>query len=83
MPIQILAQAKAKEPPTDALPTFASIYKNLHKIGSFTKENISGKFIDEWNKSVGELEKTPEVIDMSLAVSALLAVKDEEELVRI
>lgn len=81
MPLQILAQAKPKDPPTDALPTFLAIYTKLKRVGALTKENISGKLIDDWNKSVSEAESRPEIVDMSPAVSTLLAVKDDEELV--
>lgn len=82
VPIQILAQAKAKEPPTDALPTFVGIYSNLKRVGIIAKDNTSGKLIDDWNKAVSEAQSKPEVVDMSPAMSAILAVKDEEELVR-
>lgn len=81
VPIQILAQAKAKEPPTDALPTLVGIYSNLKRVGTIMKDNTSGKLIDEWNKAVSEAENKPESVDMNPAVSAILAVKDEEELV--
>ncbi|OCB84155.1 FACT complex subunit SPT16 [Sanghuangporus baumii] len=80
VPIQILAQAKAKEPPTDALPTFTGIYTNLKRVGIIAKDNTSGKLIDDWHKDVSEAQNKPETVDMSGAISAILAVKDEEEL---
>ncbi|EJD05718.1 FACT complex subunit SPT16 [Fomitiporia mediterranea MF3/22] len=80
IPIQILAQAKAKEPPTNALPTLAGIYSKLQRVGVITKDNTSGKLIDDWNNAISEAESKPETVDMSPAVSAILAVKDEEEL---
>lgn len=82
MPLQILAQAKPKDPPTDALPTFASIYTKLKRVGALIKENISGRLVDDWNKAISEAEAKPELVDMAPAVSTLLAVKDDEELVR-
>ena len=45
------------------------------------KEKHSGKVVDEWNKLVKEQDTKVEVVDMSYAVSAFMAVKDEEELV--
>ncbi|KAI5124316.1 hypothetical protein M0805_008924 [Coniferiporia weirii] len=80
VPIQILVQAKPKELPTDAIPTLVGIYTKLKRVGTLAKDNASGKFIDEWNKTVSEAETKPEVVDISPAVSTLLSVKDEEEL---
>lgn len=82
VPLQILAQAKAKEPPTDALPTFTGTYTSMKRVGIVAKDSTSGKLIDDWNKILSEAESKPETVDMSPAVSAILAVKDEEELVR-
>ena len=79
--MQILAQAKPKEPPTDALPTFAGIYTQLKRVGILSKEQVSGKLIDEWNKTLATAEAKPDAVDVGAAISSLLAVKDEEELV--
>ena len=81
MPLQILAQAKPKDPPTDALPTFASIYTKLKRVGALIKENISGRLVDDWNKAISEAEAKPELVDMAPAVSSFMAVKDDDELV--
>lgn len=81
VPVQILAQAKPKEPPTDALPSFTGIYSKLHRVGILSKEQVSGKLIDEWTKSLSTTETKPETTDVSSAISSLLAIKDDEELV--
>ena len=81
VPIEIYAQAKGKEPPTDAFPKMMKLYTSLGRVGTVTKESPSGKMIDEWNKNVKDAEKKPELDDMSSTVSALMAPKDEEELV--
>jgi nucleosome binding factor SPN SPT16 subunit len=81
VPIQIVAQAKPKDPPTDALPTFTNAYSQLKRVGILSKEQVSGKLIDEWNKTLATIETKPETADVSAAISSLLAVKDEEELV--
>ena len=81
VPVQIFAQAKPKDPPTDALPKFAGIFSKLHRVGVLSKEQVSGKLIDEWNKTVASAETKPDTVDVSPAISSLLAVKDEEELV--
>lgn len=40
-----------------------------------------GKLVSEWNKLVSEASDKPEMVDMSVAVSAFMAQKDQEELV--
>lgn len=45
------------------------------------KEVPSGKLISEWQALVDEAPEKPELVDMAPAISALMAVKDEEELV--
>ena len=81
IPVQIFSQAKPKDPPSDAFPSFVALYRNYQKVGMITKENHSGKVVDEWNKLVKDQDTKIEVVDMSHAVSAFMAVKDEEELV--
>ena len=73
--------AKAKEPPTDALPTMAEKYSQLKRVGALSKDSSSGKIIDDWNKITDEASSKPETVDISPSISTLLAVKDEEELV--
>ncbi|KAF8531659.1 FACT complex subunit SPT16 [Gautieria morchelliformis] len=80
IPVQIFAQAKPKDPPSDAFPAFVALYKSHEKVGMITKEKHSGKVVDEWNKLIKDEDVKVEVVDMSYAVSAFMAVKDEEEL---
>lgn len=81
VPITILTQAKAKDPPTDALPKAVELYSKLSRVGALVKEEGSGKLVDEWRKAVDASNAKPEQKDMASAISTLLAVKDEEELV--
>ena len=73
--------AKAKEPPTDAIPKFLEAFISHGRVGCLMKETHSGKLVDEWNKALQESSKKPELLDMAPAVSSFMAVKDEEELV--
>ena len=73
--------SKPKDPPTDALPKFVEAYSRFKRLGTVQKDTATGKLIDEWNKAISELERKPELVDMSPAISAILAVKDEDELV--
>jgi nucleosome binding factor SPN SPT16 subunit len=82
VPIEILAQAKGKEAPNDALPRFLKLYTSNKRVGTLVKETHTGKLINEWGKLVAESDNKPDLVDMSLAVSVFMAVKDEEELVR-
>ncbi|KAI0709021.1 FACT complex subunit SPT16 [Earliella scabrosa] len=80
VPIEFFVQAKAKDPPTDALPRFLQAYTSHDRVATLTKESHSGKLVDEWNKAVSEADKKPALVDMAPAVASFLAVKDEEEL---
>ncbi|EMD38571.1 hypothetical protein CERSUDRAFT_113749 [Gelatoporia subvermispora B] len=80
VPIEILVQAKAKDPPTDALPKFLAAYASHSRVGALTKETHTGKLIDEWNKALSESSEKPSVVDVTPAVAASMGVKDEEEL---
>ncbi|KAI0048191.1 FACT complex subunit SPT16 [Auriscalpium vulgare] len=80
IPIEIFVQAKAKDPPTDALPKFLEAFASHQRLGALTKETYSGKLIDEWNKALSAVEKKPEIADIALSISAFMAVKDDDEL---
>lgn len=73
--------AKAKDPPTDALPSLAEKYNEMKRVGILTKDSASGKMINDWNKTIEKAAPKPETVDVSPSISSLLAVKDEEELV--
>jgi nucleosome binding factor SPN SPT16 subunit len=46
------------------------------------KETQTGKLIKEWETALASANSTPELIDMAPSISSMLAVKDDEELVR-
>jgi hypothetical protein len=83
VPIKTFVQAKGKEPANDSLPQFLEQYCKSKRVGTFMKEQHTGKMISEWEKSVSEAPEKPEMVDMSPAISAAMAMKDEEELVSI
>jgi nucleosome binding factor SPN SPT16 subunit len=49
------------------------------RVGTLLKENHTGKLVGEWDKLVAD--GNPEMVDMSPAVSAFMAVKDADEIV--
>lgn len=54
------------------------------KVGTIAKDTSVGPFIDEWKKAFDEISKDVEEVDITPALSAAaLAVKDENELVRL
>jgi len=63
------------------LPQFIEQYCQSQRVGTFLKEQHTGKLVSEWEKLIQEASERPELIDMSPAISAAMAVKDEEELV--
>jgi nucleosome binding factor SPN SPT16 subunit len=80
--IEILARAKGKDQSNDtALPMLVERYISASKVGSLTKETPSGKLVSEWQAALTESSSKPEIVDMSPAVSSLMSVKDDEELV--
>lgn len=81
VPVEICATAKAKEPPTDAIPRFLAAYTSHSRIGTIVKENPTGKFVDEWRKALDASATKPEISDITPAMSTAMAVKDEDELV--
>lgn len=83
VPIEILIQAKAKEPPTDAVPKFIEAYSERTRVGTLVKETYHGKLISEWNQAINQLAQKPEQVDMGPALATVMAVKDEDELVRL
>lgn len=82
MPVEILAQAKPKDPPSDALPKFIELYTSQKRVGSLLKETHTGKLVGEWEKRLAEATDKPEVVEIFQAISTFMSQKDEEELVR-
>ncbi|KAK7440234.1 FACT complex subunit spt16 [Stygiomarasmius scandens] len=80
VPVEILAQAKAKDQPNDAVAKFFELYASKKCVGALSKEEHTGKLTSEWNKLVSDLKEKPELVDMGMAVSGFMAVKDDDEL---
>ncbi|KAF8275222.1 FACT complex subunit SPT16 [Lactarius quietus] len=80
VPVEIFTLAKSKDPPSDALPRFLTVFTSNQRIGSLSKETYAGKLIDEWNNALAASDKKPEVVDIASAISTFMSVKDDEEL---
>lgn len=81
--IDILAQAKGKDAPNDALQGLMERYTAHTRIGTLVKESQTGKTTTDWAKLLESAQSKPEKTDITTGISAILAIKDEEELVRI
>ncbi|KAL1669350.1 FACT complex subunit-domain-containing protein [Schizophyllum commune] len=80
VPIEILPVPKPKDPPNDSLAKFVKLYTSKERVGALLKEQPNGRLVSEFNKAVDAASSKPELVDIAHAVSALLAVKDEEEM---
>ncbi|KAH7889938.1 FACT complex subunit SPT16 [Phlebopus sp. FC_14] len=80
VPIEMHVHAKAKEPSTDALPKFIEAYTSHKRVATLVKESYTGKLISDWEQGISQVANKPEEVDIAPAMSALLAVKDDEEL---
>lgn len=80
VPIEIHIQAKAKEPSTNALPTFVQAYTSHKRVATLVKETYTGKLVSEWEREISRAAQKPEHVDIAPALSAYMVVKDEEEL---
>ncbi|EHY54917.1 FACT complex subunit spt16 [Exophiala dermatitidis] len=82
IPIEILTvHMKQPETRTQAFEKCIDIIKNAgKKVGVIPKADAHGPFVDEWLKMYGDLSKEIEEVDVSGALSAAFAVKDENEL---
>jgi nucleosome binding factor SPN SPT16 subunit len=79
--IEIVARPKARDSTNDSLLKFLAVYTSAKKVGVLMKDTASGKLVSEWQAALEGAASKPEVTDMTPAISSLLAVKDEDELV--
>lgn len=78
IPIEIIRRGKVME---ENVPLYNSVIQSLNnkRVGVFVKDKTSGKNVEEWKKACTKYNKNYEEIDVSVAISACLAEKDEEE----
>jgi nucleosome binding factor SPN SPT16 subunit len=82
IPVEVLLMEKGKDAPSTALATFAGHFATHKRVGHLAKDSHTGKIIDDWNAAVKAAESQPDLVDMGPSISAVLCVKDDEELVR-
>jgi nucleosome binding factor SPN SPT16 subunit len=82
IPIEILTvEAKKPETRTEAFQKCIDVIKGAgKKVGTISKFDATGPFVDEWKRMFSETSKELEEVDISPALSVAFAVKDENEL---
>jgi nucleosome binding factor SPN SPT16 subunit len=80
-PVEILVRGKDAEENAKQFERMLETIKNAgKKVGVLTKETSTGPFVAEWKSAFGDISKDVEEVDISSALSAAMAVKDENEL---
>ncbi|KAK5709915.1 FACT complex subunit spt16 [Elasticomyces elasticus] len=80
-PVEILVRGKDAEENAAQFEKVKGIITGAgKKVGTIAKDASTGPFVTEWRASFSELSKEVEEVDISPALSAVMAVKDENEL---
>ncbi|KAI9304410.1 FACT complex subunit-domain-containing protein [Cunninghamella echinulata] len=77
--VEIIQRGKVLE---DNIDLYIPLAESLDqkRVGILAKDIYKGKNVDEWNKAVSKAKKSYEEVDITQAISACLASKDEEEI---
>ncbi|EME38930.1 hypothetical protein DOTSEDRAFT_160702 [Dothistroma septosporum NZE10] len=80
-PVEIIVRGKDAEENAKQFERINETIKNAgKKVGTITKETSTGPFVTEWKTAFAEISKEVEEFDVSMAISTVMAVKDENEL---
>ena len=80
-PVEIIVRGKDAEENAKQFERCLDIIKNAgKKVGVITKDTSTGPFVQEWKTAFADISKEVEEVDISLALSTVMAVKDENEL---
>ncbi|KAF7190408.1 FACT complex subunit spt16 [Pseudocercospora fuligena] len=80
-PVEIIVRGKDAEENAKQFERINDIIKNAgKKVGTIAKDQSTGPFVAEWKSAFGEISKEVEEVDISIALSTAMAVKDENEL---
>ncbi|KAF2724711.1 FACT complex protein [Polychaeton citri CBS 116435] len=81
IPVEIIVRSKdAEENAKQFERCFDTIKSAGKKVGVITKDTSSGPFVTEWKAAFSDISKDIEEVDISLALSSVMSVKDEHEL---
>lgn len=80
-PVEIIVRGKDAEENAKQFDKIKEKIKDAgKKVGTLPKDYSGGPFVTEWKSAFSELSKDVEEFDISTALSASMAVKDENEL---
>jgi nucleosome binding factor SPN SPT16 subunit len=80
VPLEIIVRGKDAEENAKQFEKIKEAIKSAGKKVGVVKESSVGPFITEWRENFSELSKDVEEVEVSAALSAVMAVKDENEL---
>lgn len=81
MPVEVIVRGKDAEENAKQFERILDLIKGAgKKVGVITKETSTGPFVNEWKTAFADISKEVEEVDISPALSAVMAVKDENEL---
>ncbi|KAK3697346.1 FACT complex subunit spt16 [Vermiconidia calcicola] len=80
-PVEVLVRGKDAEENAKQFERCLNIIKNAgKKVGTIGKDSSTGPFVQEWKTAFADISKDVEEVDIGPALSATMAVKDENEL---
>lgn len=80
-PVEIIVRSKDAEENAKQLERCLDTIKNAgKKVGVIQKDASTGPFVQEWKTAFADISKDVEEVDISPALSQVMAVKDENEL---
>ncbi|BGP58600.1 hypothetical protein JCM8202_002361 [Rhodotorula sphaerocarpa] len=78
--VEILTRSKDEAENKKLFEQIIRLIGDGNKVGALPKDKMTGKFVTEWQNVLKESGADVKEVDVALGVSALLAVKDSEEL---
>ncbi|KAJ5888869.1 FACT complex subunit s.t1.c16 [Penicillium taxi] len=84
IPLEILVVTKDPESKTRAFEKCIDCIKTAgKKVGTLSNNTTIGPFADDWKRALEAISKDVEEVDVTPALSAVLSIKDPEELIAI
>jgi nucleosome binding factor SPN SPT16 subunit len=78
--IDVRVRAPKDESTASVIPDLVLSLADM-KLGVIPKDKATGKLSDEWNTAVANAKAGLQTVDVTVAMSAILAVKDQDEIV--
>lgn len=79
--IEVLSTVVSRNP--NAIRQLADYCGVQKRVGSLTKEQHTGRLVDDWKAALDASSHKFDTVDVSISLSACMAVKDNDEMVRV